>query len=511
MPPRTGLKKSRSGCITCKQRHVRCDEQKPDCQNCIKTGRKCDGYDRTISQKQLHQKALLASDSSRTCSPDSRVILLEGTSQEREYIALFCTQTSQALTGFSTSDYWNRLLPQLSHSEPIVRHAVVAVGVAHQRHQGIAIDFEQTEKFMLQQYNQAIRLLMKHLSTPTNEKLDLTLITCGLFMCLEMFRGDHNRVLDHAEAGLEILERSITGSQSQFQSQTADQQKAHEELSELFFRFNVELLMFARRSKLLSIFTDPKRLQVPATFKNISDARKASTSIANYTITAFMKSGAFTRESYQQEEGKKWIRSQLPIMEAAYNAWLVSFERLLQTRQGKSADKRAVLVLRIDFLTLLTWSLGTVRRKETDKDKWNSHYAEMLTLVEELLRLEAHSSAKRYFSLDHVVIRALQWIATNCREPVTRHRAFDLLVGNQRQENLWNSRRSAKIAEYLINSEEASLLDLPVEQRVPPEHERVAALIFWDDAAPGKTWLRTMKHDPQGEMQVSVELIDWSQ
>ncbi|KAJ5808005.1 hypothetical protein N7474_009274 [Penicillium riverlandense] len=501
--------------ITCRQRHIRCDEQKPDCQNCTKTGRKCDGYDRTVSQKQLHQNVLLSYDRSRTCNPDSRLILLEGTGQEREYIALFCTQTSQALTGFFTSDFWNRLLPQLSHSEPIVRHAVAAVGAAYQRYQGIAVGSERTENFMLQQYNQAIRLLMKHLSAPTNEQFDLTLITCGLFMCLEMFRGDHNRVLDHTEAGLEILERAITGSQfqSQSQSQTADQQKVREELSELFFRFNMELLMFARRSKLLSIFTDPKCLQVPATFKSISDARKYSTSIGNYTITAFMKSGAFSRQSYQQDEGKKWIRSQLPIMEAAYNAWLVSFERLLQTKQGKSADKRAVLVLRIDFLTLVTWSLGIIQGqgKETDKDKWNGHYAEMLTLVEQLLHLEAHSSAERYFSLDHVVVRALQWIATCCREPVTRHRAFDLLVGNQRQENLWNSRRSAKIAEYLINSEEGSLLSLPVEQRVPPEHERVAALVFWDDAVPGKTWLRTMKHGPQGQMQVSMELIDWSQ
>jgi hypothetical protein len=147
---------------------------------------------------------------------------------------------------------------------------------------------------------------MKHLSAPTNEKIDLTLITCGLFMCLEMFRGDHNRVLDHTEAGLEILERSITGPQSQ--SQTADQQKVHEELSELFFRFNVELLMFARQSKLLSIFTDPKCIQVPATFKSIADARKFSTSINNYTITTFIKSGVVSRDSKRQAEGKKWIR-----------------------------------------------------------------------------------------------------------------------------------------------------------------------------------------------------------
>ncbi|PSN69986.1 hypothetical protein BS50DRAFT_571303 [Corynespora cassiicola Philippines] len=36
--------KTRSGCITCKIRHTKCDETKPNCQKCTSTGRKCDGY-----------------------------------------------------------------------------------------------------------------------------------------------------------------------------------------------------------------------------------------------------------------------------------------------------------------------------------------------------------------------------------------------------------------------------------------------------------------------------------
>lgn len=37
-------RKVRTGCITCKIRHKKCDETKPACRRCTSTGRKCDGY-----------------------------------------------------------------------------------------------------------------------------------------------------------------------------------------------------------------------------------------------------------------------------------------------------------------------------------------------------------------------------------------------------------------------------------------------------------------------------------
>src|SRR5450755_1287659 len=36
--------KVRTGCVTCKIRRVKCDETKPSCLKCTRSGRKCDGY-----------------------------------------------------------------------------------------------------------------------------------------------------------------------------------------------------------------------------------------------------------------------------------------------------------------------------------------------------------------------------------------------------------------------------------------------------------------------------------
>ncbi|KAJ5147586.1 hypothetical protein N7526_000938 [Penicillium atrosanguineum] len=40
----TGTPWTRSGCLTCKKRRKGCDKAKPSCNNCLKQGRKCEGY-----------------------------------------------------------------------------------------------------------------------------------------------------------------------------------------------------------------------------------------------------------------------------------------------------------------------------------------------------------------------------------------------------------------------------------------------------------------------------------
>ncbi|KAJ0423489.1 hypothetical protein BJY00DRAFT_278646 [Aspergillus carlsbadensis] len=41
MPQRTNNTRSRAGCLTCRQRHIRCDEQRPTCQKCLDSNKLC--------------------------------------------------------------------------------------------------------------------------------------------------------------------------------------------------------------------------------------------------------------------------------------------------------------------------------------------------------------------------------------------------------------------------------------------------------------------------------------
>ncbi|KFG84154.1 hypothetical protein MANI_024386 [Metarhizium anisopliae] len=48
-------KRSRGGCLTCKQKHAKCDEARPSCRNCSRKGLTCGGYSRGFTWSYKHQ------------------------------------------------------------------------------------------------------------------------------------------------------------------------------------------------------------------------------------------------------------------------------------------------------------------------------------------------------------------------------------------------------------------------------------------------------------------------
>ncbi|KAH6867346.1 hypothetical protein B0T10DRAFT_572404, partial [Thelonectria olida] len=48
--------KSRSGCVRCKQKHVKCDEAVPSCLTCVRGGLACPGYRKPVKWSDKHEK-----------------------------------------------------------------------------------------------------------------------------------------------------------------------------------------------------------------------------------------------------------------------------------------------------------------------------------------------------------------------------------------------------------------------------------------------------------------------
>ena len=98
----------------------------------------------------------------------------------------FRTRTVPQLSGFFISDFWDRWVLQLTHHEPAIRHAVIALGAQHARF--VAAESLTHEKiegdFALQQYGWAIKELVK--PAASSELRDVCLISCVLFACFEV-------------------------------------------------------------------------------------------------------------------------------------------------------------------------------------------------------------------------------------------------------------------------------------------------------------------------------------
>ncbi|KAI5926643.1 hypothetical protein F4810DRAFT_479813 [Camillea tinctor] len=230
---RASKPKVRTGCVTCKIRRVKCDEQKPACVRCTSTGRVCDGYagaplprKKHIIRHENQQPDAQAGSGlvSRTRVLRPLIADIEGTTQERMFFHRFrrVAETGLAIHVSNLGSFWKRLVPQMGHSDPAIKHALIALGSSWQTMKlqscpnGQVLD----PKYMLidnysapklelvtfQQYNKAIYHLQKHVASPWSPRsVEITLICCLIFICLETAQGNQDAVVAHISNGLQII------------------------------------------------------------------------------------------------------------------------------------------------------------------------------------------------------------------------------------------------------------------------------------------------------------------
>ncbi|UPK90119.1 hypothetical protein LCI18_001054 [Fusarium solani-melongenae] len=131
--------RKRTRCITCKIRRVRCDEQKPSCNRCLSTGRKCDGY-ANKSTELLSPPPSVNSPSSEIRLPRRNattpmtlgLLLPRRNDQELRSYRFFLDVTASEFAGIFDADFWLTNIPRTCHSDSAIWHAVVSLGAAHQ-------------------------------------------------------------------------------------------------------------------------------------------------------------------------------------------------------------------------------------------------------------------------------------------------------------------------------------------------------------------------------------------
>ncbi|KAA8565575.1 hypothetical protein EYC84_009427 [Monilinia fructicola] len=110
---RSKFKKSKGACLTCKIRHVKCDEGRPKCNKCSTTGRICEYHN-------PHNEAIVLSEK----RAQNRVTILPGlgstrSSKEHRYFDQFRHRTIFGLMGVNKdSDFWRRMIFALSEAYP---------------------------------------------------------------------------------------------------------------------------------------------------------------------------------------------------------------------------------------------------------------------------------------------------------------------------------------------------------------------------------------------------------
>ena len=134
-----------------------------------------------------------------------------GTVLERRSFDFFRSHTGHELAGAMGLLSWHRLILQVSHSNPVVRHAAVALGSIGERlriHNILTLenqDANSCHMYARQQYHKAIELLRQHLSSHEEKSILVALVSCFLFMCFEFLQGNDAGAMLHLQSGLKIV------------------------------------------------------------------------------------------------------------------------------------------------------------------------------------------------------------------------------------------------------------------------------------------------------------------
>ena len=206
----------RTGCLACRAQVVRCDPSNQQCQRNSST-------DWASNRNQARHPAHNHGDPDfRTTS--SLIILSLNKSwsdslREQESLHFYCVITVKELSGFLNTQFWQRLLPQATHSDTAIKHAVAASGASHEyalRRQASRNSAETNGllPFSLRQCNKAIHSLLRPNTRLKQGDLMRALTASVLFASFESLTGNKEGAIPHVIHSRRLVEQLKTSQSS---------------------------------------------------------------------------------------------------------------------------------------------------------------------------------------------------------------------------------------------------------------------------------------------------------
>ncbi|KAK4223674.1 hypothetical protein QBC38DRAFT_487172 [Podospora fimiseda] len=456
MAPKTSHpRRTRTGCITCRIRRIKCDETKPSCQRCTSTGRPCDGYllPTTASPSSALSSRALAS-AVRTLhilGPASRVFSPALPTHESSCFDFFRVCTA-SMTG---GGFWQGQVLQLAHCEPAIWRGIVAIGALHRRWEVSGRDSFQVKEFTkeaLKNYWRAISLGSKH---QTKDKRVLVVLSVVLAAAANM-SGRWGDSLVHIRSGMKLL-------------MEGGDMKGMENVALTLGRLDFQAMVFNSSGDEYQYVEGDGR--IPGWFRDESKMARVGDSgmkdltegaivlfgIMRYyfTVLAAAGKGAFPIE----EIGNVYFR----VVEET-DKWQMEFERLiaemeltrLRTEEERTRMANSVLGLRLYHTTFLLLLRAGVAGPE---GRWDAHQDifEMIIALAEEQERKTKSPLPLFLSLEPGLVMPLFLVAIRCRHPIVRRKALNLLRGMNRHEGMWNSIGVLVVAEQVVLAEEEYL------------------------------------------------------
>ncbi|KAN0095939.1 hypothetical protein V8E51_014744 [Hyaloscypha variabilis] len=461
-------KRCRSGCITCRIRRIKCDEQKPSCLRCTSTGRKCDGYEMEMARTKGSKVKLHPIASTSTVSQTLGSLVAD---YELRALQHFRTRTAPALSASFDCDFWNTVVLQVSATQDPVRSAIVALSSLHESferaHGNIDLfgNVDNSRVLALQQYNKAVYQTAQLLNLQDATSCRVALTSCLLFICLELIQDNYTISINHLVSGLRMLLYCQNGAMSL--SSQPSLSLLHDRLKQFFGRLVVQTMFMADTHFDVRVIPKYSTEKVRTSLASVTEARDALDALF-LSVYPFLH---LVKRDPNQNMGK--------VYQQTLSSQLQEWHQLFCEFQAESwvtftaKDITGIQLLEIHY-TCLTIMIDT--SLDTSKcflETPTSSFLRIVDLIETLLEQQTISSSNfdsrttsrlPYYSFDLGVIGPLFYTTVKCWNPVLRQRVISLLQhpAIPHREGIWKASMTVTMAQRIIKVQEQIIMSADV-------------------------------------------------
>ncbi|KAK6426518.1 hypothetical protein LTR95_016111, partial [Oleoguttula sp. CCFEE 5521] len=378
---------------------------------------------------------------------------------ENRFFQFFRLKTVASTNNLLSSRFWDKVVLQLYHVEPAVKHAVLALSSTHQVREAAA-DTElalRHQDYADRQYSKALGALQELIAQSDGSDIGSILVASSVVLTLENVRGNYEAGKIHAAAGRRILAHY---------SQRDDRRSRRgevKELTQLFRRLDVAADSFSDAYTGYPTGDETVFCAFPTATDHSDSFDDARSSLVDLIRgSQFIACDTVWTASLEKSQAleRAHLLRRLQDWDSRFSATL-----LLESKSSPAQ----VLTLRIWYLASTAPMIVGWKGPELRWDKLKDLFDELVTCGEQLLAEIATKATAGSFGFDLGYIAPLFFAVERCRDPGIRRRALNVLKTEVRQEGVWESSGAAKVAERWIMIEEAGL-DVRVASDIPEWH-----------------------------------------
>lgn len=438
-------------------------------------------------------------------NPTGRLFDNERESRCFEFFRSFSAPES---TVFFGSDFWLRRVLQMSHAEPAIKHATLALSSLHRHYELEPLsqsDQERTSSLLY--YSRAVSQTKSLLSQNTRENVERLLVLCVLFICYENVAGNLPAAQMHLQNGLRILSEARNPSS---ECQSIRLQAIPDDILHTFSRFDFQSMFFtdSRAPYPFSTTCRSEPGPIPPSFSSIAEAQ--------YHLFEHFK-WRWAEEEILHDAEVEARSLPRPWLCPRLNTWETSFTALqLRLREGPSIaeTEHKLVITQIHYEMFVVASGSGSTNLEIAYDACYANFERILTLIESLPIVAGSGSAaiekplgQRTVSLEWGVIAPLYFLTVRCRDPHLRRRALGHLYSLHRCEGAWDSLGAARVAERVIEIEEEGLENVQTAEVISNEKRVVDTYVVIEMEQKMLFLTCTLKPDPNGPLATKSDVI----